>query len=155
MPRLRSKTSPKQVEAEQVGFEEEVARYKRDIARDIQQLKQQAYKEPAWITKILDRDEKNDKQARQTPSSSSSRWEQPITDTQAVEISKFIMTSAEEQAFFDGEGCDTSSQNQSSEANQDSEEAPSWERYWNLGRQDPQQQDTQVVDSFDWEAWLA
>ena len=154
LPRLICKTSPKQVEAEQVDFEEEVARYKRDIAKDIQDLKQQAYREPAWITKILDKEEKKGKPARQTPSSSSSRWEQPISDTQAVDISNFIMTSAEEQTFFDDEDCDTSSQTQSREANLDNEEAPSWELNWDVGRQDSQQPEI-PVDNYDWEAWLA
>ena len=78
-----------------------------------------------------------------------------MSDTQAVEISNFIMTSAEEQAFFDGEDCATSSQNQSSEAHQDCDEAPAWEHQWEMGNQDTQQQETQVEDSFDWEAWLA
>ena len=40
MPRLRCKTNPKQLQAEQeVDFEEEVAKYKRDIDKDIQPSK--------------------------------------------------------------------------------------------------------------------
>ena len=155
LPRLRCKTSPKQIEAEQVDFEEEVARFKRDIAKDIQHLEQQAYKEPAWITKILDKEKQQEsQQARQRPSSSSSSWEQPMSDTQAVEISNFIMTTAEEQAFFAGDDCAMSSQdNNTSDAQIESEEAPpSWEQHWELETQQPA---TQVADSFDWEAWLA
>ena len=132
LPRLSRKTNPKQIEAEQVDFEEEVARYKRDIAKDIQQLKQQAYKEPAWITKIVDRDRKQDQQSGPRPSASSSSWEQPISDTQAVELSNFLLTSEEEQAFFNGDGdaMDSLSGQQADqrETSQESEEAPpSWE----------------------------
>ena len=76
-----------------------------------------------------------------------------MSDTQAVEISNFIMTTAEEQAFFAGEDCAISSQdNHTSDAQIESEEAPSWEQHWELETQQPA---TQVADSFDWEAWLA
>ena len=40
IPRLRCKTNPKQIQAEQeVDFEEEVAKFKKDIHKDIQNLK--------------------------------------------------------------------------------------------------------------------
>ena len=160
LPRLICKTSPKQIEAEHVDFEEEVAKYKRDIAKDIQHLKNQAYKEPDWIKNILSKDrEQNQQQARQQQSSSSSSWEQPISETQAVEISDYIMTHAEEQAFLSDEDdramsshADQQDTQQQSEENAWSEEAPpSWEQHW---ENDTQQPATQVEDSFDWEAWL-
>ena len=128
LPRLHRKTNPKQIEAEQVDFEEEAARYKSDIAKDIQQLKQQSYKEPAWITKIIDRDMKQAQRTGPRPSTSSSSWEQPISDTQAVELSNYILTSEEEQAFFTGEDCAINSQASKQDAQiedaQASEEAP-------------------------------
>ena len=105
-PRLRCKTNPKQLQAEQeVDFEEEVAKYKRDIDKDIQTLKK-IYREPQWIKDILDTEKISDNQPEQAPgsrptrSSSSSSWEQPIPDTQALEISDYIMTRDEERAFF-------------------------------------------------------
>ena len=102
LPRLTKKTNPKQLEAEQVDFEEEVARYKRDIAADIQQLKQQEYKEPAWIRKIINQEANraSDMPRPNRSSSSSAHWEQPISDTQAVELSNYLLTAEEEQDFL-------------------------------------------------------
>ena len=126
LPRLRCKTNPKQIKAEQeVDFEEEVAKYKRDIAKDIQNLKNQAYKEPQWIKEILSKEQENkgQQQVEQQQSSSASSWEQPISDTQAVEISDYIMTNEEEHAFFlDHEdianSCQAYDRDTSSQANQ-------------------------------------
>ena len=175
LPRLTRKTSPKQVEAEQVDFEEEVARYKRDIEKDIQMLKGQAYKAPAWVTKIIDKEESMQCNKLQSSSSSSSRWEEPISDTQAVAISDFLMTAEEEKAFFQEDGEDTGLEReavpttaQSHEVAQDGSDAiaehheasttevehhdaPSWEHLWEA---DAQPAETTTTDSFDWEAWL-
>ena len=106
-------------------------------------------------------------QVEQQQSSSASSWEQPISDTQAVEISDYIMTHEEEQAFFSdhedsANSCQANDRDTSSQANQQtqqpsaentwSEEAPpSWEQHL---ENDTQQPATQVEDSFDWEAWL-
>ena len=126
LPRLRCKTNPKQIKAEQeVDFEEEVAKYKRDIAKDIQNLKNQAYKEPQWIKEILSKEQehKGQQQVEQQQSSSASSWEQPISDTQAVEISDYIMTNEEEHAFFSdhedsANSCQANDRDTSSQPNQ-------------------------------------
>ena len=177
LPRLTKKTNPKQVEAEQVDFEEEVARYKRDIAKDIQLLKEQEYKAPSWVTKIIEQEENMQRNKWQSSSSSSSRWEAPISDTQAVEISDFIMTTEEEKAFFQDDGCEVDlgegdavpSTAQShdtengdfaatAEHNQEGpttevghEDAPSWELHWEA---DAQPAETTTPDTFDWEALI-
>ena len=177
LPRLTRKTSPKQVEAEQVDFEEEVARYKRDIAKDIQLLKEQEYKAPSWVTKIIEKEESMQRNKLQSSSSSSSRWEAPISDTQAVEISDFIMTTEEEKAFFQDDGCAVvlgegdavTSTAQSNDADKDglaataghtqegptteveNEDAPAWEHHFEA---DAQPAETSTDDNFDWEAWL-
>ena len=70
MPRLRCKTNPKQLQAEQeVDFEEEVAKYKRDIDKDIQTLKKQEYREPQWIKDILGTEKISDNQPEQASES--------------------------------------------------------------------------------------
>ena len=173
LPRLTKKTSPKQLEAEQVDFEEEVAKYKKDIAKDIQMLKTQEYKAPSWVKKIMAKEDNMQKKEAQSTSSSSTHWEKPISDTQAVEISDFIMTTAEEQAFFQDDGGETGSagetatsaaqiQNEEALATEPQqrhgspttevgeEDAPSWERHWEV---DEQPAET-TIDDFDWEAWL-
>ena len=146
LPRLSKKTNPEQIEAEQVDFEEEVARFKSDIAKDIQQLKQQAYKEPAWITKINKKEAQQNPQAGQRSSASSSSWEQPISDTQAVELSNFIMTTEEEQNFFAEDEYATNSHtidgdishqpNQADAQPADEETSPGWEQHWTAGNLD-------------------
>ena len=172
LPRLTRKTSPKQVEAEQVDFEEEVARYKRDIAKDIQTLKGQEFKAPAWVTAIIDKGEKVQCEKLQSSSSSSSRWEGSISDTQAVDLSDFIMTTEEERAFFQEDGEDIGLDNetvpttaQSPDETHDGSDghceasttpveqhdAPSWEHSWVA---DAQPAETTNHDTFNWEAWL-
>ena len=160
LPRLTRKTSPKQVEAEQVDFEEEVARYKRDIAKDIQMLKQQDYKAPSWVTKIIDKEDKQQRHQLQTSSSSSSRWEAPISDTQAVEISDFLMTNEEENIFFQEDGPEdngtvssTVQTQEGSTAEVETEAAPSWEHHWEADAQ-PASSPADDDDSSYWEAWL-
>ena len=49
MPRLRQKTDPKEMgNSTEVDFEEEVAKYKRDIQKDIEAYKKQEYIAPKW-----------------------------------------------------------------------------------------------------------
>ena len=80
--------------------------------------------------------------------SSSSSWEQPITDTQAVEISDYILSREEEQAYFSDEEEDIAS--------------PSWEQAWFEDRasdtwwytpQFPHRGGPESGDTF-WESWL-
>ena len=174
LPRLTKKTNPKQLEAEQVDFEEEVAKYKSDIAADIQQLKQQEYREPAWIKKIINQEQNrsSDMPRPNNSSSSSSNLEEPITDSQAIELSNYLLTTEEEQEFLaTQEGSQTTDQ----DVTQESEEAPlSWEtngyigrdytqtgnwhwdvisNTWYYGPQFPYS--TQADNDPDWATWLA
>ena len=167
LPRLNRKTNPKQIEAEQVDFEEEVARYKRGIAKDIQQLKNQAYKAPTWVTNIIEKDSKTQgqevqKQAVQrnqvqAASSSSTNWEAPISDTQAIDISEFLMTTEEENIFFQEDGLEdsgavpTTVQSQGDPAEGEKDDAPSWERHWEADAQPAASPDE---DNSYWEEWL-
>ena len=157
LPRLTRKTSPKQVEAEQVDFEEEVARYKNDIAKDIQILKKQEYKAPSWVTSIIEREGKEQRQQVQSSSSSSSKWEAQLSDSQAIEISDYIMTKDEEQQFFqeddnnNGGTAATAELTQEGPTSEVENEEPSWEHHWEA---DAQPAASPTVDPFDWEAWL-
>ena len=102
---------------------------------------------------------------RPRQSSSSSSWEQPISDTQAVEISDYIMTHEEEQAFFsDEEACADSRQKiRRDEALQQSdttindpegeEISPSWEHAWHNDMQQPAALPEENSGDF-WETWL-
>ena len=106
MPRLYQKTHPKQIGVnEEVDFEEEVAKYQRDINKDIQSLRRQEYHEPQWIKDILGTENTSVSSpeeataSRPNISSSSSSWEKPISDSQAVQISDYILTREEEQAY--------------------------------------------------------
>ena len=154
LPRLTKKTSPKQVEAEQVDFEEEVARYKSDIAKDIQMLKKQEYKAPSWVTKIVDSEKKEQRQQVQPTGSSSSKCEVQLSDSQAIEISDYIMTNEEEQLFFqeDDNGDTVASTGHTQEdpmTEMGNDDAPSWEHHWEA---DAQPAETTTADTFDWEA---
>ena len=173
LPRLTKKTNPKQIEAEQVDFEEEVAKFKQDIASDIQHLRQQAYKEPAWIKKIRIQEQKATKNIpKQSTSSSSRDWDQPISDSQAIELSKHLLTEAEAQEFLASQEEPSTQQDC---VTQESEEAPlSWETYGGEGRHhthtDPWHKDpitdtwyygpqfphaTHIAHDPGWEEWLA
>ena len=93
-PRLVCKTNPKQVQAAQeVDFEEEIANYKKDIEKDIRNLKAQAYHEPQWIKEALrgERETSGADTHAHSNSASSSSWEQPLTDSQAVNLSNYIL----------------------------------------------------------------
>ena len=65
-------------------------------------------------------------------SSSSSNWEEPISDSQAIELSNYLLTTEEEQEFLaTQEGSQTTDQ----DVTQESEEAPlSWETHGYMGR---------------------
>ena len=175
LPRLTKKTNPKQIEAEQVDFEEEVAKFKQNIASDIQQLRQQAYKEPAWIKKIMSQEQKATKnKPRPSASSSSSNWEQPISDSQAMELSRYLLTEAEEHEFLASQEDNQTAQDDII-VTQESEEAPlSCETHGEVGRhythtelwhKDPITDTwfygpqfpyaTQVDNDPEWETWLA
>ena len=159
-----------------MDFEEEVAKFKQNIASDIQQLKQQAYKEPAWIKKIISQDQKatRDRLRPSASSSSSSHWAQQISDSQAIEPSNYLLTAAEEQEFLSTqEGSQTGQADHA--APQESEEAPlSWETHGKLGRDYTQTENwhkdpitdtwyygpqfphaTQADNDPDWATWLA
>ena len=99
-------------------------------------MRQQEYKEPAWIKKIRMQDQKEHTRAPTQSNSSSSRdWDQPISDSQAIELSKFLLTEAEEQEFL------ASQETPSTQPciTQESEEAPlSWETNEAEGRHNTQ-----------------
>ena len=136
MPRLVCKTNPKQVQAAQeVDFEEEIANYKRDIEKEIRILKAQSYHEPQWIKEALrgEREPSGADTHAHSNSASSSSWEQPLTDSQAVNLSNYILTREEASEFFADE--DDGDINHPSPANHDeqvevplaAEPAPAWE----------------------------
>ena len=115
IPRLRHKTHPMQIgAAQEVDFEEEVAKYKQEIRRDIQQLKKQEYVPPKWVQEQI-----GTTNANQSPTPASSSWEGPITDSQAVRISDYLLTEEEEREFFSNE-----------ENTHGPEQGPSWEQIW-------------------------
>ena len=180
MPRLRCKTNPKQLHAEQeVDFEEEVAKYKRDIDKDIQALKNQEYRELQWIKDILGTEKISDNQPEQAPksqpqtSASSSGWEKPISDTKAVQISDYIPTREEEQAYHseeDARGVSRQATSQTTavssalqrnnntqaEVTDDSKGediSPAWEYSWDDDRHDPVPTPEENSGDF-WETWL-
>ena len=73
------------------------------------------------------------KQQPNSSSSSSAHWDQPISDTQAVELSNYLLTAEEEQEFLATQE-ESFSMDQFS---QESEEAPlSWEVQFNSSRDD-------------------
>ena len=95
-PRLCRKTNVKDVEMKaQVDFEEEIKRYKEDIEEDIQQYKSQPYVEPEWVRAEIGEESKPG-----TNSSSSSSWEKPLMDSQAVAISDMLLTTQEAKEFL-------------------------------------------------------
>ena len=97
-PRLRQKTHPGEIGAsKRVDFEEEVRKYKQDIKEDIEQYKKQPYIEPSWVKEALGQEEQQ--AATGANSSSSSSWERPLTDSQAVEMSNYLLTEQEAHAF--------------------------------------------------------
>ena len=107
-----------------------------------------------------DQEQKPRQQAKPKQSSSSSSWEQPISDTQAVEISDYIMTHEEEQAFFSDEDDSANSsqpnrqdtlQQREENAPEGEEAPPSWEQAWH---DDVQQPSAIAEDTFHWVAWL-
>ena len=103
MPRLYQKTHPKQIGAnEEVDFDEEVAAYKEGIIKDIDKYKKQNYVAPSWVAEALggDTGATNSATTRQHTGASSSSWEGPISDTQAIAISDHLLTEQEEAAFF-------------------------------------------------------
>ena len=111
-PRLCKKTSPASIgESKQVDFEEEVKKYKQDIKEDIEQYKKQPYVEPSWVKKALGQKQTEARGA----SSSSSSWERPLTDSQAVELSDYLLTEQEAQAC----NCE--------ESEEEAEYGPTWE----------------------------
>ena len=78
MPRLRQKTRPMQIGAsEGVDSEEEVAKYKKDIQKDIENYNKQIYVAPPWVKEVLGDPHSNEdaeSNHRQTGAASSS-WE--------------------------------------------------------------------------------
>ena len=88
MPRLRQKTRPEHIgTSDEVDFEEEVRKYKQDIKKDIEQYKKQEYVAPRWIKEALGQEEETEGTTKVVTSSSSSSWERPLSDSQAVEMS--------------------------------------------------------------------
>ena len=99
-PRLCKKTNISNVvSSEQVDFENEIRKYKEDIEEDIQQYKSQPYIEPAWIKAAIGQENA----PTGANSSSSSSWERPLTDTQAVELSDVLLTEQETREFLSEE----------------------------------------------------
>ena len=110
-PRLCRKTNISHVVTrEQVDFENEIRKYKEDIAEDIQHYKNQPYIEPAWVKAAIGQAQG----ATGTSSSSSSSWDRPLTDTQAVELSDMLLTEQEIREFLSDES--------------EEETGPSWEQ---------------------------
>ena len=81
----------------------------------------------------------------------SSSWEQPITDTQAIEISNCIFSKDEEHAYFSEEEAATAP-------------GPAWEQTWFKDRttdtwyyapQYPHKIEGSESGDSNWEAWLA
>ena len=109
MPRLRQKTHPMQVGAsEAVDFEEEVAKYKQDIQEDIEQYKKQEYVAPRWIKEALDPQRYEDTESNMhVTGASSSSWEGPLSDSQAVHISDYLLTDQKAQAFLSADENDS------------------------------------------------
>ena len=92
--------------------------------------------------KIIGKDDKQQRNQVQTSSSSSSKWEAPISDTQAVEISDFLMTNEEENIFCQEDGLDdngtvpsTVRAQEGTTAEVETEDAPSWEHHWEADAQ--------------------
>ena len=111
-PRLRSKTNIKEVEKQaQVDFEEEIKKYKEDIEEDIQKYKSQPYIAPKWVRAEIGAESRPG-----ANSSSSSSWETPLTDSQAVGISDFLLTEQETKEFL------------SEESDNDIDNGPAWEQ---------------------------
>ena len=99
-PRLCRKTNISNVvTSEQVDFENEIRKYKEDIAEDIQHYKNQPYIEPAWVKAAIGQAHV----AAGASSSSSSSWERPLTDSQAVELSDMLLTEQETREFLSDE----------------------------------------------------
>ena len=103
--------------SQQVDFEEEVRKYKQDIKEDIEQYKKQPYIEPSWVKEALWKEEQQETTGANSASSSS--WERPLTDSQAVEMSNYLLTEQEAQAY------------DSEEPEAENEEpGPAWEHMW-------------------------
>ena len=110
-PRLLKKTNINNVvSSEQVDFEEEIRKYKEDIEEDIQQYKSQPYIEPAWVKAAIGQQNAT----TGATSSSSSSWERPLTDSQAVELSDILLTEQEIREFLSEES--------------EAETGPAWEQ---------------------------
>ena len=123
MPRLRQKTHPMAFGAsKEVDFEEEVGKYKQDIQRDIEKFKKQEYIAPKWVKEALDtQSQETASNGAQTVGASSSSWERPLTDSQAVEMSDYLLTEQEVQDYL------------SDNDNEDQEQpdiGPPWEHMW-------------------------
>ena len=105
MPRITQKTKPKAITAaEEADFEEELKAYKEGI-----------FSAPGWVRQAIKGGEhmsqvKPEKLVRaqtkapdrniNTPSSSSSKWETPISDTQAAIISDYLAHGARSPDFL-------------------------------------------------------
>ena len=144
-PRLVKKTKPKDLEQrEQVDFEAEIRKYKEDIEEDIQQYKSQPYKEPEWIRAELNSDRNNG------ASSSSSSWTTHISDSQAVEMSDYLLTEHQAQIYMSEED----------DIEEEPENGPSWEHIWFHGQEsdafpaDLRPYGPEAYGAY-WEQWLA
>ena len=125
MPRLYQKTHPRQIGAnEEVDFEEEFAAYKEGIIKDIDKYKKQEYVAPSWVTDALGDGSgaANSATSMHHTGASSSSWEGPISNTQAVALSDHLLTVQEEAAFFSDE-----------EEPQGPDIGPSWQTAWFYG----------------------
>ena len=110
-PRLSKKTSAKAIEEQaQVDFEDEIRKYKEDIADDIHQYKNQPYCAPEWVRAEVEAVSKTG-----ASSSSSSSWEAPLSDSQAVNISDFLLNEQETREFL------------AQDEESDTIEGPAWE----------------------------
>ena len=123
MPRLYQKTHPKQIGGNE-EVDEAVAAYKESIKRDIDTYKKQEYVALSWVTEALGTGSGAANSATIThhTGASSSSWEGPIYDTQAVALSDHLLTEQEEAAFFSDD-----------EEQQGPDRGPSWETAWFYG----------------------
>ena len=153
IPRLTKKTSPKQIQhIEEIDFEIAVALYKVDIKQDLREYKTQDFVASKWVKEALEADSSASTQAQSTypnqTGASSSSWEGPISDTQAVAVSDYLLNEQETAQDFSEE-----------DEPGRPELGPAWEVAWYHGlhsHQYPRDLGGYGDDGYEsyWEAWL-
>ena len=75
---------------------------------------------PRWLEEALGQAEEETVPGKMATSSSSSSWERPLTDSQAVEVSDYLLNEQEAHEYFSDEA----------EEAEYYEPGPSWEHIW-------------------------